>query len=109
MLLQMAFVALMMILVGSLTCLAVATDPNSIPNPKRRRLLPIGLALLLAGIGAFCFMIGLDYVGDALDSYVGMRISGGLLFLGGYGLAGICGGILGFRIGKARNRRLNYR
>lgn len=108
MLLQMVLVGFLLVLLGSLTCLAVATDPNAQPNPQRQRLLPIGLAMLFAGVGALCSIFGFDYLGDALDSYLEPLWLGGFVFLGGYGLSAIGGGIIGFCIGRRRNRKLNY-
>lgn len=107
MLVQWLLVSFLLVLLGSLTCLAVATDPNAQPNPQRQRLLPIGLAMLFAGVVALCGIVGLDYLGDALDLEPPILV--GLSFLGGYGLSVILAAIVGFRIGRRRNRKLNYR
>ena len=106
MLMQVLFVSFLLVLLGSLTCLAVATDPSAQPNPQRQRLLPIGLAMLFAGIVALCGVFGLDYLGDALDLEPPVLV--GLAFLGGYGLSVILAAIVGFRIGRRRNRSLHY-
>ena len=109
MLLQMFFVGFLLVLLGSLTCLAVFTDPNERPNPQRQRLLPVGLAMLFGGVGALGSIFGFDYFGETLDSYLEHPWwLGGLVFLGGYGLSVIGGAIIGFLMGRRRNIKLNY-
>jgi hypothetical protein len=62
--------------------------------------------MLFVGVGVLGSILGLSYVGDAIDSDVGML--GGMALLGGCGLSIIGLGIIGFRIGRRRNRKLNY-
>ena len=106
--LQMFFVGCLLVVLGSLICLAVATDPNAQPNPQRQRLLPVGLAMLFAGVAVLGSIFGLDYLGDALGSDLETPILGSVAFLGGCGLIVIFAGMMGFRIGRQRNRKLNY-
>ena len=101
------FVPFFLVLVGSLTCLAVATDPNARPSRQRQRLLPIGLALLFAGVWSVSGLLGFDYVGDVMDSHL-PRWLGSLAVLGVSGLGTIGLGALGFWIGRRRNRKLGY-
>lgn len=107
MLLQMVFVGFILVVVGSFICLAVVLDPNVIPNPSRQRLLPLGLAMLLAGVGSLCSVFSFEYFGELIDSYLGAAI-GGIGFLGGYVLGGLCGAVIGYRLGRMRNKKLTY-
>lgn len=107
MLVQMLLAGVLLVLFGSLICLAVATDPNARPNPQRQHLLPIGLAMLFAGVGSLGVIFGLDYLGDALEASVPAWL-GGMSLLGGYGLSIVVGGMLGLWIGRRRSRKLNY-
>ena len=108
MLLQMLFLGFMLVVAGSFICLAVVLDPNLIPNPKRQRLLPVGLAMLFAGVGSICSLFGFAYLGGLLDSFLGTSYIGGIGFLGGYLLGTIIGAVVGFRLGNVRNRKLNH-
>ena len=104
--LQMFSVGFLLVGFGGLICLAVATDPNERPSPQRQQLLPIGLALLFVGLGVLGSIFGLDYLGDALGSDVGLL--GGLALLGGCGLSVICLGVIGFCIGRRPHRKLTH-
>ena len=106
--LHLFFGGFLLVVFGSLICLAVATDPNARPNPQRQRLLPIGLAMLFVGLWVLCSIFGLDYLGDVLSSVGGPPILRGLAFFGGYGLSVILAGVIGFFIGRRRNRKLGY-
>jgi hypothetical protein len=105
--LQMFFAGVLLVLIGILTCLAVATDPNVEPNPRRQRLLPVGLAMLFAGVVASGSIVGFDYLGESLGSDGDLSILGSVAVFGGYGLSVIAAGTIGFLIGRQRNRKLN--
>jgi hypothetical protein len=104
---QMFFAGVLLVLLGILTCIAVATDPNVEPNLRRQRLLPVGLAMLFAGVVSSGSIVGFDYLGASLTSDAELSILGAVAFFGGYGLSVIGGGIIGFLIGRQRNRKLN--
>ena len=105
--LQVFVASFFLVVLGGLLCLGVATDPNAQPNPQRQRLLPIGLALLFAGVWSVSALLGFDYVSDVMDSQL-PRWLGSLAVLGVSGLGTIGLGALGFWIGRRRNRKLGY-
>lgn len=104
---QVFVASFFLVLLGGLLCLGVATDPNAQPNPQRQWLLPIGLAMLFGGGGSLGAFWGFDYLGDAMESYLPQWL-GGLPALVLYGLSTIGLGMLGFWIGRRRNRKLGY-
>jgi hypothetical protein len=111
MLLQMLFFSFMLAIMGTFLCLAVWLDPNVTPNPARQRLLPIGLGMLFGGGGSLCYLFGLGYIGNKMESSFasfGGTYLLGILFLGGYGAGVVCGAIVGFRLGRIRNKRQGY-
>jgi peptidoglycan/LPS O-acetylase OafA/YrhL len=105
--LQIFVASFLLVLLGGLLCLGVATDPNAQPNPQRQRLLPIGLAMLFGGGGSLGAFWAFNYLGDAMESYLPQWL-GGLPALAVYGSSTIGLGMLAFCIGRRRNRKLGY-
>ena len=105
MLIQVAFLFLILLSGGALLCLAALTDPNHLPNPQRQMLFPLGLAMFFIPIGAFLAGYALGSIGEILDAFFGSEILSGLGVLAG-GTVGACSGAaIGYLMSSRRMHR----
>ncbi len=95
---MMGFFAFL-IVVGGLRSLVAIADPS------RANLLPYTSAMLFAGLGVYVCVFGFGFLGEQLFN---SAIADSLAFFGGLLIGSLGGAILGFAIGRNRNRRINH-
>jgi hypothetical protein len=95
---MMGFFA-MLVVVGGLGSLVAIADPS------RANLAPYSFAMLFAGLGVYVCVFGFGFLGEQLFN---SPIADSLAFFGGLLIGSLGGAILGFAVGRNRNRRINH-